>query len=280
METSMARAVTKSKDVPNGTDVGDQLAAGIREQAKVEGLTQGDVDAVPNGTLFTDDPEAFEDYLSKAGMDAMAEREGGYECPTGEQLAAVFNKHMRKTVDSILIQAIAVSRSGLLVYEEEEKFHINVGFAKDSGTCRKWTLIGNNITRLRPFMDRLPPNWTTIYKLVSLEPEEFRKVTDDPKFNRRMTGNEIGEILGTAKMKEKLEKFDVDISINLDRVKFHKDPDASKKVFARLRALQIEFGFESVVASKWRPMAVLSLDDFAEDGGFASPATIMSKGGK
>jgi phosphoribosylformimino-5-aminoimidazole carboxamide ribonucleotide (ProFAR) isomerase len=79
----MAKKVTESeKAVPNGTDIGDQLAAGIREQAKAEGLTQGDVEAVPNGTLFTDDPEAFEEYLSKAGMDAMAEQEAGYEKPT------------------------------------------------------------------------------------------------------------------------------------------------------------------------------------------------------
>jgi hypothetical protein len=266
----MAKNVTKSKGVPNGTDIGEQLVAGIREHAKAEGLTEADVQPVPNGTLFTDDPDAFEEYLSKAGMDAMAEQEAGYEKPTGEQLAAVFNRHMKKTVDSILIQAIAVSRSGGLGFEEEEDFHLRVGFAKDSGTCRKWILIGNSITRLRPFMDRLPPNWTTIYKLVSLEPEEFRKLTEDPRFNRKMTGTEMADILGKKKLKEKLEKFDVDVQISLKRLEHNKDEGALKTVLARLRALQIEFGFESVVANKWKPREVLSLDDFSEDGGFVS----------
>ncbi len=38
-------------------------------------------------------------------------------------------------------------------------------YAEKSASVRKWLKIGEAYVRLKPVVDRLPPNWSTIYKL-------------------------------------------------------------------------------------------------------------------
>src|SRR5690349_20838067 len=111
-------------------------------------ITESEI--VPDGTPVDD----------LAAFIALADNEE--QPPTGDQLAAHFNRHERKTVESILVQAVAVHRASYLRDKEELTFFLKVGFGKDSPTFRKWNQIGREVTRFQPFINRLPPNWTTI----------------------------------------------------------------------------------------------------------------------
>ena len=56
-------------------------------------------------------------------------------------------------------------------------------------------MIGKEASCFQPFLDRLPNNWTTLYKLAKLEAHVFDRVTNDPLFAPMMTASDVDDII-------------------------------------------------------------------------------------
>ena len=62
-----------------------------------------------------------------------------------------------------------------------------VGLDQNGSKFRKLLTIGQEASRFEPYVDRLPTNWTTIYKLASLDGTVFDRVAKDARFAPMMT---------------------------------------------------------------------------------------------
>ena len=84
-------------------------------------------------------------------------------------------------------------------------------YAEKSASVRKWLKIGEAYVRLKPVVDRLPPNWSTIYKLAVLRSNEFDALIEADILNRDVTAKEID-----AELKPKLKKPVITIILEFD----------------------------------------------------------------
>lgn len=66
---------------------------------------------------------------------------------------------------------------------------------RQSSKFRKFLVIGQQSERLRLIIDVLPDEWTTIYKLASLEPDEFKLLKNDGRLHQEATAKFIDDIL-------------------------------------------------------------------------------------
>jgi hypothetical protein len=76
--------------------------------------------------------------------------------------------------------------------------HELLGIDSKHSTVRKHELIGKVASTLYPLVDRLPDHWTTIEQVAmlvtALEPEQFKRLTEDRRFKPKMTANDVGQI--------------------------------------------------------------------------------------
>jgi hypothetical protein len=109
-----------------------------------------------------------------------------------------------------------------------------VGIVYDKPTWRKFVAIGKASSRFEKYLDKVPNNWTSVYKLAALKPSKFELVTKSDRFSAFMTGRDIDEIIGNTKAKKK-----GDVSINLtgplEPMKI--------KLYNELTALKKQYGF-------------------------------------
>ena len=112
-----------------------------------------------------------------------------------------------------------------------------IGILYDQSTYRKMLSIGQEFSRFEVHSDKLPNNWTTIYKLAALRPDRFELVAKSDRFGTFMTARDIDEILGDGRTKPTMKGSVSIILTGLDQ--------ASKvKVFNELKALRDQFGFK------------------------------------
>src|ERR1019366_4614715 len=82
-----------------------------------------------------------------------------------------------------------------------------VGIPKGGPIYKKFTKIGEAATRFKPYMEKLPANWTTLYKLASLPPDKFDRVAQS--LTPFITAREIDENIeldrGFGRVAEKRE---------------------------------------------------------------------------
>jgi hypothetical protein len=109
-----------------------------------------------------------------------------------------------------------------------------VGIVYDKPTWRKFIAIGKKFSRFEKHFDKLPNNWTTVYKLAILKQNEFERVTKSDRFSAFVTSKDIDEILGHAKSKKK-----GDVSINLTGLL---EP-MKVELYNELTALKKKYGF-------------------------------------
>ena len=89
-----------------------------------------------------------------------------------------------------------------------------VGLDQDGSTYRKLIVIGEKASRFEPFYDRLPNAWTTVYKLASIEQDEFDRVTSSQQFNPFMTAKAVTEVLGKAPVSKKASAAAITIDLH------------------------------------------------------------------
>ncbi len=122
-----------------------------------------------------------------------------------------------------------------------------IGYAKGANdpTIKKFVRIGENAKRFKPYMDRLPSSWTTLYEITQLDPELFEHAIDNGAINMKMIGREVKSLkqINQPQLESKTEKTTEIASITLAL-----DSDADKAVleavYKELEVLKFNYKIE------------------------------------
>jgi len=95
-------------------------------------------------------------------------------------------------------------------------------YAEKSSSVRKWLRIGDAYVRLAPLADRLPPNWSTIYKLSTLKANELDALIEANVLNRNMTAKDIDAEL-KPKRQVPVIQIVLEFDASVDAVSFEQD---------------------------------------------------------
>lgn len=117
---------------------------------------------------------------------------------TAERIAERFMSFKKQTAEGLLNMSKAVSDAKAAHKEVFKKFCILTDLDPSGSTFRKYNAIGQNFDRLMDHVEKLPNNWTTLYKVASLSPTEFQKLVDSNKLNPGIKAATISEVLGSS----------------------------------------------------------------------------------
>lgn len=69
----------------------------------------------------------------------------------------------------------------------------SIGYAKGANdpTIKKFVRIGESADRFKPYIDRLPNSWTTLYEITQLDNDLFNDAIDSGAINIKMIGREV-----------------------------------------------------------------------------------------
>jgi hypothetical protein len=114
----------------------------------------------------------------------------------------------RQTADGIIGLAMTLVEAEEKLSTAEFKIFCElVGIPKGGPVYKKFTKIGEAATRFEPYMEKLPSNWTTVYKLAALPPDKFDRVAQS--LTPFITAREIDENIelnrGFGRVAEKRE---------------------------------------------------------------------------
>jgi hypothetical protein len=111
-----------------------------------------------------------------------------------------------KSAENILEMSKVVFEASKAFGEEPfEQFCSTVGL-RDKCTVSKMKKIGSRYAQLAPFMNRLPPAWTTLYTLAKLSDEKFEEIVSANKVSIYTTAKQLGEILPSKKRGSRIAK--------------------------------------------------------------------------
>ena len=148
-----------------------------------------------------------------------------------------YQTFLRKTAEAILgLAETLVEAEKDLNAVDFLIFCENVGLEKGSPTHSKLKQIGTVSARFRPFVDRLPNTWTTIYKLSKLEPDQFARIAE--ALTPFSTSKEIDEQLGETREARAPQVFEFKIALGL------LDTDSKVEIYNSLLAMKKRFNFE------------------------------------
>ena len=120
----------------------------------------------------------------------------------------------KKSVESILKQGLTmVDAKQTLGKADYQDFLDKTHYAEKSASVRKWICIGNAFMRLNSIADKLPPNWSTLYKLSSLPIDKFDLLEKRDVLSPSITAKEIDEALSK---KTKQSKRSVKLILTFD----------------------------------------------------------------
>lgn len=140
-----------------------------------------------------------------------------------EDLIERVNCLTKNTANNILeIGSVMVEAKDELQSDDYEDFLSATGYQQKSASIRKWLTIGNAYIKLKPIVHRLPPLWTTIYKIAKLDSNKLDLLEQSEVLNPAVTAREIDEFLNTNnKHNAKQIKFTLkfDLSVSADEVK-------------------------------------------------------------
>ena len=157
-----------------------------------------------------------------------------------------YRSFAKQTADSIV-------QLGLTLIEAEEKlnpvdfelFCEEVSVPKGGPVYKKLRVIGASAGRFTPYAGKLPNTWTTLYRLASINPDQFERVVES--LNPFITAKEIEHLLGSSKeTNAEKNKKDPDFIISLDRL----DIEDKASVFDLIYKLKSEFNFSVIPAKK------------------------------
>jgi hypothetical protein len=95
-------------------------------------------------------------------------------------------------------------------------------YAEKSSSVRKWLRIGDAYVRLAPLTDRLPPNWSTIYKLAKLKAYELDALISADVLRNNMTAKEIDDELN-PKRKLPVVQIIIEFDASIDAMSFEQE---------------------------------------------------------
>ena len=70
-----------------------------------------------------------------------------------------------------------------------------LNYTADSSTIKKYILIGEKAELFKPYLDRLPNTWTTLYQMTHLNGDELQQLLSNGQLNQATTGAQIKSVL-------------------------------------------------------------------------------------
>ena len=145
-----------------------------------------------------------------------------------------YQTFLRKTAESILgLAETLVQAEADLNAVDFSIFCEGVGVVKGSPTYSKLKQIGANSDRFRPFTNRLPNTWTTIYKLSKLRPDQFSRVS--ASLTPFITAKEIDEQIGVSQSVRTVYDFKIATGVL--------DGESKAEIYAASLELKERFNF-------------------------------------
>ena len=142
---------------------------------------------------------------------------------TSSDYANQVNKFFINSACSILnIANVFVQAKHDLSKTDFDDFLKLTKYAENSASVRKWLRIGDAYVRLAPLADRLPPNWSTIYKLSTLKANEIDALIEANVLNRNMTAKDIDAEL-KPKRQVPVIQIVLEFDASVDAVSFEQD---------------------------------------------------------
>jgi hypothetical protein len=120
-----------------------------------------------------------------------------YTNMTVSQYTAAFKSSMRKTAEAVLEMArVAYEAENNLTRQAYAQFCKQIGFKTEDSTLSKLKSIGAKYEILKKNEDKLPPNWTSIYKIAQATSDVVQGLIDGNKISPTTTGAELNTLLG------------------------------------------------------------------------------------
>ena len=142
---------------------------------------------------------------------------------TSNDYATQINELFINSACSILnIANVFVQAKHELSKNEFDEFLKLTKYAEKSSSVRKWLRIGDAYLRLAPLTDRLPPNWSTIYKLATLKANELDALIEADVLSRDMTAKDIDAEL-KPKHKVPIVQIVLEFNASVDALSFEQD---------------------------------------------------------
>jgi hypothetical protein len=111
--------------------------------------------------------------------------------PIYADLVQRYYSFAKKSAENIIkLAETLVEAKDKLSDTELQKFCNDVGLQYEGSTYKKLMKIGAEASRFEPFVERMPNNWTTLYKLAKLDKGAFDLVANDNRFTTTMTASE------------------------------------------------------------------------------------------
>jgi hypothetical protein len=121
------------------------------------------------------------------------------------------------TVESILeIGNLMIEAKQELKKDEYQEFLKLTKYDQKSSSIRKWEVIGKSYLRLKPIAMLLPPIWSTIYKLASLNPNQLDLLQQMNILHPSMTAKEIDNELKTPSTKSSSLRITIQLDADID----------------------------------------------------------------
>ena len=90
-----------------------------------------------------------------------------------------------------------------LTVAEFEEFCERIKLSPKSSTIRKYRTIGRAADRLKLHADRLPDNWTTLYELAKMRPEQLDRLATSGELHPSMTADDLKAVASKTIQSEK-----------------------------------------------------------------------------
>ena len=162
-----------------------------------------------------------------------------------DELVSRYRRFAKASADNIIKMAEVVYEAEQTLDDDDlKRFCKGVGLEHEGSTFRKLKIIGENASRFESCSDRLPNNWTTLYSLARIKPNEFERVVEDERFGPNITAKDVNEILGKGKKSTPAPKAEVSVAAAdkfvLDVAGL--DEQAKQALYDRLVDIADEFG--------------------------------------
>lgn len=111
-------------------------------------------------------------------------------------------------------------------------------------TIKKFLRIGESAERFRPYLNRLPNSWTTLYEITQLDNALFERAIEDGAINIKMLGKEVRSLKQSALPSEKLtalpeKKASIQISLAANT-----DKNTLENLLKELETLKLNYQLE------------------------------------
>lgn len=120
---------------------------------------------------------------------------------TAQNYADQFMSFKKHSAEGLLHMSKAVADAKSKHKEVLKTFCKMTELDPASSTFRKYNAIGQNFDRLMEYVEKLPNNWTTLYKVASLTPSDFQKLVDSNQLTPNIKASTIREVLGNSGVK-------------------------------------------------------------------------------